>query len=182
MTRDWRATVLNALKPAQRTLARIPLCAVLVSPLLEVDLRLEMAAAKKAQPATAVPAPRPASAEAPLDLLLRQYREAVRGSDHRRVLAIAHAVSELPGGPKAEALYEMARRYSLLAERDESFSCLARAVEAGFADAKRLVADPAFKAVRGEQPFAALAARAARGSAAFRSSRPTAAPRRRPSA
>jgi hypothetical protein len=182
MTREWRARVVNALKPAQRTCARLPLCAVLVSPLLEVDLRLEVAAARGAQPATPVSAPRPAAAADPLDLLLRQYHEVVRGSDHRRVIAIAHAVSQLPGGPKAETLYEMARRRSLLGERDSALECLSRAVEAGFTDAKRLFADPAFTALRGEKPFAALAARAARGSAPFRSSRGAAAPRRRPSA
>jgi hypothetical protein len=182
MTRQWRAAVVNALEPVQRTCARLPLCAVLVSPLLEVDLRLDVAAARRAQPPTPVSAPTTASAANPLDLLLRRYHEAVRGSDHRRVLALAHAVSEFPGGPRADALYEMARRHSLLGDRESALEGLARAVDAGFADAKRLAADSAFTALRGERPFDALAARAARGAAPFRSSRPAAAPRRRPSA
>lgn len=192
MSREWsvgpaRNTVAETGLESVATRARLnpmglSLCALLIAPTLDVDLQLELAAAGKAQAAARESAPRAQSPVDLADLLLRQFRETAKGSDHRRVLAIAHAVADLPGGPKAEALYEMARRHSHLGEREKAFSSLSRAVEAGFADAGRLSADSAFVALRGDRAYAALVARLARPQTLCRPSTRAATPLRRPPA
>jgi SAM-dependent methyltransferase len=108
---------------------------------------------------TAAPAAETAP-EPDYDALHGRYTQAEDQGDYPKALELAEKLEEITLPRHTDVLYNQARLRALTGDRTGAYAQLYRATDAGFWDAKRMLEDDAFAAVRDEELFKALARKA----------------------
>jgi len=94
------------------------------------------------------------------DDLLQQFTAAEKKGDYAKALGIAQRVEEITLPRQIEILYNLARMHALTGDRSGAYESLYRATDSGFWDAKRMMEDEAFEAIRDEELFKTLTRKA----------------------
>jgi SAM-dependent methyltransferase len=92
--------------------------------------------------------------------LMAQFAQAEESGNYQKALEIAKELEETTFTRHVDVVYNMARMYSLTGNRSKAYEYLYWATDSGFWDRRRMLADEAFKDMRGDELFRTLARKA----------------------